>query len=113
MSSAQLDDLPFGAIRLAADGTIEHYNAAETDISGMKSAEVVGRNFFTEVAPCTNVRDFGGRFREGVAREELNHVFPFLFAFEPQPLEVWIRLYYSKNSRKAWVFVVRREKTAD
>ena len=110
MSNDELDELPFGAIELDASGMILRYNAAETAISGMASSEVVGRNFFTEIAPCTNVITFAGRFREGIAREDLNHVFPYLFAFDP-PLEVWIRLYYSRNSRSSWVFVVRREES--
>ncbi|MEM8996403.1 MAG: PAS domain-containing protein [Acidobacteriota bacterium] len=113
LSPDELDGLPFGAIRLDADGTVVLYNSAESAISGRRKEDVIGRNFFTEVAPCTNVKEFAGRFREGVRREDLNHVFPYLFDFEMAPTEVWIRLYYSKNHRAAWVFVVRREKSEE
>ena len=109
LDARQLDALPFGAIGLDRDGTILQYNAAESEISGRSREAVIGRNFFTEVAPCTNVQEFAGRFREGVQREELNHVFPYVFSFDMAPAKVWIRLYYSKDSRTAWVFVMRKE----
>ncbi|MEM1205596.1 MAG: photoactive yellow protein, partial [Acidobacteriota bacterium] len=73
---------------------------------------VIGRNFFTEVAPCTNVQEFAGRFREGVAKGDLNHVFPYIFSFEMDPTQVWVRLFYSESTESAWVFVTRREPDA-
>ncbi|MEO1083048.1 MAG: PAS domain-containing protein [Acidobacteriota bacterium] len=109
MSPSELDELPYGAIKLDADGSIVEYNLAEAKISGRDKERVIGRNFFTQVAPCTNVQEFAGRFREGVAKEELNHVFPYTFDFEMAPTEVWIRLYYSHESEAAWVFVARKE----
>ncbi|MEL7061888.1 MAG: PAS domain-containing protein [Acidobacteriota bacterium] len=109
LDEAQLDDLPFGAIQLDAEGRVVRYNATEASISGRTKAEVIGRDFFHEVAPCTNVQQFAGRFREGVRAEMLNEVFPYRFDFRMQPTEVWIRLYYSHDSRTAWVFVTRRE----
>lgn len=108
MAPEQLDSLPFGAIKLNAEGTIVEYNLTESTISGREKKNVIGRNFFTEVAPCTNVQGFAGRFREGVAGEDLNHIFPYTFTFEMTPTEVWIRLYYSKPTGAAWVFVARR-----
>ncbi|MEO1369682.1 MAG: PAS domain-containing protein, partial [Acidobacteriota bacterium] len=56
LSENELDGLPFGAIRLDADGAVVLYNAAESAISGRRKEDVIGRNFFTEVAPCTNVK---------------------------------------------------------
>ncbi|MEM8994400.1 MAG: PAS domain-containing protein [Acidobacteriota bacterium] len=109
MSRAELDELPYGAIKLDADGSIVEYNLAESRISGRDKARVIGRNFFTEVAPCTNVQEFAGRFRDGVANEDLNHVFPYVFDFEMAPTEVWVRLYYSLDTEAAWVFVARKE----
>lgn len=108
MDEDALDDLPFGAIRLSPEGTIERYNAVEASISGRRPEDVIGKNFFTEVAPCTNVREFAGRFREGVARGMLNAVFPYHFDFKMAPTDVWVRLFYSKTTGSAWVFVTRR-----
>ena len=66
---------------------------------------MIGRNFFTEVAPCTNVQEFAGRFREGVAQEDMHTIFPFRFDFEMAPRDVTVTLFYSKHTDSAWVFV--------
>ncbi|MEL7058745.1 MAG: photoactive yellow protein [Acidobacteriota bacterium] len=109
LDQQQLDELPFGAIQLDPDGQILAYNEAEARLSGRRPEQVIGRNFFTEVAPCTNVREFAGRFRQGVAQGDLNEVFPYLFDFKMQPTQVWVRLFYSETTDSAWVFVSRRE----
>lgn len=51
----ELDALPFGAIRLDKDGTILSYNMTESKLTGRDPKKVIGRNFFEDVAPCTNV----------------------------------------------------------
>jgi photoactive yellow protein len=101
----QLDQLPFGAIRLDRDGNILSFNRAEVEITGRKKEKVVGKNFFTEVAPCTNVQGFAGRFREGVQAGKLHTVFPYVFDFEMEPRQVWVTLFYSNETDSAWVFV--------
>ena len=66
---------------------------------------MVGRNFFTEVAPCTNVQTFAGRFREGVERGDLHVIFPYRFDFEMAPRDVTVTLFYSRTTESGWVFV--------
>jgi photoactive yellow protein len=53
-SPADLELLTFGVVAMAPDGKVEHYNLAEAKISGLTPERVVGRHFFTAVAPCTN-----------------------------------------------------------
>ena len=108
VTHSHLDSLPFGAIELDEEGRILRYNQTEAHISGRTAEDVVGRNFFTEVAPCTNVQEFAGRFRQGMKDRELDAVFPYLFDFRMAPTQVWVRLYYSQATGKAWVFVRRR-----
>jgi len=48
-------------IRLTGDGVVEAYNDTEARHARRPAASVIGRNFFNEVAPCTNVRAFAGR----------------------------------------------------
>ncbi|MDP2877664.1 MAG: EAL domain-containing protein, partial [Holophaga sp.] len=62
LEERSLDALPFGAIQLASDGTILQYNRYEEDLARRKASDVIGKNFFTQVAPCTDVREFAGRF---------------------------------------------------
>jgi len=101
----KLNDLPFGAIRLDEQGTILSFNKYEADLTGRDPKRVIGKNFFTEVAPCTNVQSFAGRYREGVAKGELHAVFPYKFDFKMSPRDVTITLFYSRNTRQGWVFV--------
>ena len=105
MSEEELDKLPFGAIRLDRNGTILSYNRAEANLTGRDPRRVVGRNFFTEVAPCTNVQEFAGRFREGVEKGDMHIIFPFRFDFQMAPRDVTVTLFYSQNTDSAWVFV--------
>lgn len=109
LSPEELDALPVGVIQLDADGVILTYNTTESAISGRRAEDVIGKNFFLEVAPCTNVKEFAGRFREGVAQRDLSCVFRYLFDFRMQPTRVWVRMYFSEKSNSAWVFVMKDE----
>jgi photoactive yellow protein len=82
LAADELDALPLGAIVLDADGVVREFNRAEQRLSGLAPERVIGRHFFTRVAPCTNVADFGGRYAAMVragstARETLDFVFRF------------------------------------
>ena len=105
MNEAELDALPFGAIRLDKTGKVLSYNATEAKLTGRDPKRVIGRNFFTDVAPCTNVQGFAGRFREGVAKGEMHTIFPYRFDFEMAPRDVTVTLFYAKQTDTAWVFV--------
>ena len=110
LSKEELDLLPFGAIELGRDGTILHFNRAEGSLTGVRPGRVLGQNFFTDVAPCTRVQSFYGRFERGVREFELNERFPFTFEFASGKVEVWIRLYLSVHTGTCWVFVQRQER---
>ena len=105
LAEHELDRLPFGAIRLDREGNVLSFNQYESELTGRHRDRVIGRNFFTEVAPCTNVREFAGRFRAGVARGQLHEVFPYRFDFEMAPRDVTVTLFYSDITGSAWVFV--------
>jgi len=105
MQPRELNALPFGAIQLDAKGTILRFNDYEANLTGRKPEKVIGRNFFEEVAPCTNVREFAGKFHEGIKRKELHEVFPYLFDFKMAPRNVTVTLFYNKANDTAWVFV--------
>jgi len=108
LSAEELDDKPFGVIKLAKDGTILLYNARESQLTGRKASDVVGKNFFREVAPCTDVQEFAGAFRAGVEQEDLYQTFPYLFDFQMQPRKVWVTLYWCGVTKSGWVLVLTR-----
>ena len=66
-TDAELDALPFGVIALDRDGFVLRYNLYESRLARLDRNQVVGRNFFDEIAPCTRNEAFQGRFRALVA----------------------------------------------
>ncbi len=109
MSAEELDALPQGAIQLDRDGKILQYNATESRLANMSKASVIGKNFFTEVAPCTDVKEFRGRFLEGVRRKEIHETFRYHFSFKVDPVDVSVTLFYSVRTDTVWVFIRRLE----
>jgi photoactive yellow protein len=105
MPEEELDHLPFGAIQLDTDGNILKYNAYESRLAGINQSDAIGRNLFTEIAPCTNVKEFYGRFKAGVQKKMLHEKFRYHFVFEPNPVDVTVTLFYSDITRSVWVFV--------
>lgn len=105
LTAAELDALPYGMIQLDARGTVLRYSRAESRLSGRAAAACVGRNFFHDIAPCTRVAEFLGRFEAGVAARQLDEVFAFRFPFDP-PRDVRIHLFWSQATRSVWVKVV-------
>jgi photoactive yellow protein len=109
MTPEELDRLPYGMIQLDATGRILNYNAVESKLASLSKEDAIGKQFFTEIAPCTKVQDFYGRFKEGVIRESLDTSFRFHFAFKQNPRDVTVRLLYSRRSRTVWVLISDQE----
>ena len=107
MSDRQIDQLSFGAIELDESGNILKYNVAEGEITGRKPDEVLGKNFFEEVAPCTNSPEFYGKFKDGVANGNLNVLFEYRFDYQMSPTKVKVHMKRSMLGETYWVFVKR------
>lgn len=92
LSPEQLDTLPYGLICLDAQGRVVHYNDTESRMARLPKGKVVGRNFFSEVAPCTRVREFEGQFRDLVRDPSRVRVrsFDFVFRFQHSEQHVTI-----------------------
>lgn len=107
MSDKELNDVAFGAIELDRTGRILKYNAAEGDITGRRPEQVIGKNFFREVAPCTSSPEFKGRFDEGVKNDNLNTMFEYVFDYEMKPTKVKVHMKKALSGDSYWVFVKR------
>ena len=105
MSRQELDRLPHGAIQLDRDGVIVKFNAYESKLSNLTPEEVIGRNFFREIAPCANVQEFYGRFQTAVREKNMHEKFRYHFAFKQNPRDVTVTLFYSDITDTVWVFV--------
>jgi photoactive yellow protein len=86
---AALDGVPFGVVAMALSGIVTKYNTAESRLAGLSPAKVVGRHFFSEVAPCTNNFMVAQRFEQEPA---LDIVLDYVFTLRMKPTDVKLRL---------------------
>jgi photoactive yellow protein len=105
LTTEELDSLPCGAIQLDTEGKILKFNDYESKLAQLSKESVIGKNFFKDIAPCTDVQEFYGRFKEGVRNKQLNVKFRYHFAFKQNPRNVLVNLFYSEMTKTVWVFV--------
>ena len=103
-SEDQLDNASFGIIKVDDEGVVEFFNKYESDLSGMDPDDVEGRNFFTQVAPCTNNRLFRGRFKKGIRRGELDETFTYTYTYKMRPTLVDVHLFRDQAGNN-WITV--------
>lgn len=107
MNDKQINELAFGAVQVDGTGKILAYNEAEAGITGRKSSEVIGKNFFKEVAPCTATPKFKGVFDAGVKAGNLNAMFEYVFDYKMTPTKVKIHMKKALVDGSYWFFVKR------
>lgn len=108
LSAATADDLdmlPFGVVALAPDGMVEAYNTAEAKLAGLTPGRVIGRNFFTTVAPCTNNFMVAQRFQ---TEAEIDVVIDYVFTLRMTPKKVRLRLLKRQGVAQMYLVVERR-----
>lgn len=105
LTKEEVDDFNHGAIKLDKNGNILIYNKRESEIAGVPVENAVGKNFFTEVAPCTNNKLFFGKFQKGIENGELNESFNFTFTYKMTPTSVGIHMVKTSNDDATWVFI--------
>ena len=82
MCREELDSYPYGVVTLDRAGKILRYNAAEAKIARREGKTTVGLNFWRDVAPCTAVQGFKGRFDAFAQRTDAGiETFDFVFRF--------------------------------
>jgi photoactive yellow protein len=86
----KLDSLPFGVILVDAEGKILFYNKQEERRAGRRRRSVLGKNFFTEVAPCAQVREFYEQYKRVVGDTGVIASFRFHFTLPGRPRDVQI-----------------------
>jgi photoactive yellow protein len=107
ISDEDLDKLSFGAVEVDRNGRILRYNKAEGDITGRDPKATLGKNFFKEVAPCTNSTEFFGKFEDGVRRGSLNALFEYTFDYQMRPTRVKVQMKQNPRGDSYWILVKR------
>lgn len=108
LAEEEFNQLPFGLIQLDPAGKVLRYNRAESRIARYDVNAALGMNFFDDVAPCTKVKLFHGRFIKAVESKELHEVFPFVFRFrEGGEQKVNVTMFYSQKTNSVWLQIDR------
>jgi photoactive yellow protein len=102
----KLDALPYGAILVDAEGRILFYNKYEEEMAGHAREDVLGKNFFTEVAPCAQVRDFYEQFKKAVGGLGVIATFQFHFPLPGRPRDVEITLSSFRHAGQALCLII-------
>jgi photoactive yellow protein len=58
--------LPTGVVVLDRDARVLLHGDVDALLTDLRPAEVLGKDFFRDIAPCTNVRRIGGRIRQAL-----------------------------------------------
>jgi len=104
MSAQALDDLAFGVVRMRDDGEVVAYNAWESKLAGLSKERVLARNFFSQVAPCTNNYLVAERFMN---EPELDATLDYIFTLRMKPTAVRLRLLRSASAAHIYLLVKR------
>ena len=110
LSNEDLDALPYGVIALDEEARIVRYNVAEARFARLDRTRVVGRSFFDEIARCTKVPEFHGRYVHLLEIADTPVVrFSFVFAFRFGAQAVDIEMGRSSRARLVYITVNRRK----
>lgn len=103
----RIENLPFGAVKLDREGNVTQYNAVEEMISGRDANDVVGKNFFTEVAPCARGKKFHTEFLKFHRDGHVNTMFDYAFDYKMQETYVRIHMKSAEDGQSCWLFIKR------
>ena len=118
-SSNDLDNLPFGVVKLDANAKILAYNRYQSMLSHRDPDKVLGKNFFKDVAICADTPTFADRFFAGVDGGHLNAMFDYNLSYKMPQTKVRVHLKKGKATDGAqptasnggqdvyWVFIKR------
>jgi photoactive yellow protein len=109
LDKEELNKLPFGVIELNRNGEIIAFNQAEASLSRRAQTEAIGKNFFSEIAPCSNVKEFHGRFEEFLDSDNLSERFDYAYYFGADVVNVQIT-FLRVNKQLALVLSRRTER---
>ena len=107
LSTDQVDELAFGAIQVDAAGTVLSFNMTESKLTNRDKRDVIGKNFFTDVAPCCNRPGFYGRFVDEVKGQGRSVLFEYIFDYKMNPTKVRVHMKRANTGDSYWFLVSR------
>jgi len=102
MDQAAMDQEDFGIVRMNSMGMINAYNKYELALSGHQLHEVLDKDFFQQIAPCTNNFMVAERYSsEANLDEEMDYV----FTYRMKPTKVKLRLLARPEEENQYLLV--------
>ncbi|MEZ0486923.1 photoactive yellow protein [Fibrella aquatica] len=103
-TSEQLDEAPFGIVRMTREGVVAAYCKSESHITGISSEYALGKYYFTQIAPCANNIMVAAKY----ALPELDEELDYILTYVCEPVRVRLRLLKSPESRYQYFLVNRK-----
>jgi len=111
LSAEEIDQLPFGIIGIDPDGVVRVFSKAEAKLSGYGARPALGKDFFTDIAPCMANSHFKGRIDKARAAGALSISFTFVGDFEDSDRELSIRVQSAKDGG-TWIAIKRENSSS-
>lgn len=108
-----LERLPFGVVVVDRNAKVVDYNEYEDQLASTR-AEIVGKDFFKEVAPWAAVSNFQGRWHQFVSSSE-NMILPFDFILPSREGPVAVTIMFVRlafDSEHATICIARKADAA-
>ena len=81
---------------LDPEAIVVKYNKMEESWSRFDRKNVIGENFFLDIAPCTQVKEFFGRYQQLITSDVADLVqFYFVYMFNRGPVHVNISMSWN------------------
>ncbi|AUD03318.1 photoactive yellow protein [Spirosoma pollinicola] len=103
-TNEQLDEAPFGVVRMTREGVVVAYCKSESHITGIDQGYALGKYYFTQIAPCANNMMIAAKYAQPTLDEELNYILTYVC----EPIKVRLRLLKSEQSRYQYFLVNRK-----
>ncbi|MFY8003850.1 MAG: PAS domain-containing protein [Chitinophagaceae bacterium] len=97
----ELDSLPFGVVKMNHQAEVVYYSETQSLLTGVSPAQAKGKNFFVQVAPCTNNFMVAEKFNQLI----LDETMPYMFTYVTKPTPVTLRLIKTNN----WQFLLTQK----
>ncbi len=107
LSPEKLNLIPFGVIKLDSNGKILEFNQAEASLIRKNAKDLIGLNFFDDVAPCLKNFEFYGKFEKGVKEKKINIVFEYNIKQVEYNFTVKVHIAKPENEDIYWIMIKR------
>lgn len=101
----RIDTLPYGAILLDRSGDIQRFNKVEATLSGLAEEKVLGRNFFSDIAPCSRNQPVYEHFKSFVSGQPVDAVIRYAIELPSRAYEV--KVHIKTQGKMCWLFLKR------